>query len=473
MAHCTFQTLGPATLIRDGNVVSLDDPLLTAFLAVLAVAGAAGVPETELQLLLTPDAKRDAARRELSRLVARVRELLGAASIEVRADQRHVLAPKAVSLDVDVLATESDTTCNEFLRDLRVPDAPEFDEWLSAARRRVRPRADAATRSVAVRGNTIRRGAALAGVVAVLSVAAYLVERRSVGFATGDAILVADVANRTGDTLFDQGMLTAASVALQQSGRARLYSRARLPAVYRLMKLPANGTPLDYELAQDVAERDHVRWVLGLSIGRSTDGYRVGARVTDVERHAEIADVSAAASTKGDVIGALDDVLLRVRRTLGESRWALRGRHSPLPLVTTASLEALRSYAEGSAAWSALRFDHAQELWLRAADLDTGFAMAYGSLGDWYYYHHDRAKGEFYYEQAFKRSDRLSEWERLRLLENQATYRGNTDSSLVLSQMIAERFPSVTSWYNYGTDLMRAGRRAEAKASLHRALSFD
>jgi tetratricopeptide (TPR) repeat protein len=43
----------------------------------------------------------------------------------------------------------------------------------------------------------------------------------------------------------------------------------------------------------------------------------------------------------------------------------------------------------------------------------------------------------------------------------------------VLSRTIAERFPSVSSWYGYGTTLMRRGRREEAIAALRRALSFD
>jgi tetratricopeptide (TPR) repeat protein len=473
MATWELRTIGPVALVGTDRAVSLDDPMLIAFLAVLAMAGDHGIASNDLQLLLTPDAKRDVARRKIARLDARTRELLGADALEVRSGERFALAAGALSLDVDVRPAEGESEYADFLRDLRLSDAPEFDAWLAAARRRVRPKIVAAREGTAIRqGNTLRLAAA--GIVVALAIGGYVMSRPSTGFATGDVVLLADVANRTGDTLLDQGILAAASVALQQSGRVRLYSRGRLPAVYRLMKIDDRGTPpppLDYELAQDVAER--VRWVLGLTVARSIDGYHVGARVTDVRRHLEIADVATSAATRGDVIGALDDVLLRVRRKLGESRWDVRGRHEPLPLVTTASLEALRSYAEGASAWSTMRFNQAAELWLRAVDLDTGFAMAYGALGGWHYYHHDRAKGEFYYQEAFKRSERLTEWERLRLLQNQATYRGNLDSALVLSRTTAERFPSVGSWYGYGTSLMQSGRFEEAMAAFRRGLTFD
>lgn len=96
-------------------------------------------------------------------------------------------------------------------------------------------------------------------------------------------MLVADVADETGDTLFDQGILTAAYVALQQSGHLRLYPRTRLPAVYRLMQITNQDTALSYELAQEVAQRDQVRFVLGLRLLRDAAGYRVSARLTDVE----------------------------------------------------------------------------------------------------------------------------------------------------------------------------------------------
>ena len=471
MATWELRTMGSPALASAGRVVPLDDSLFVAFLAVLALAGKDGVAAGEMQLLLTPDAKREAARRELARLAARARDLLGEPSLVITGD-RYALVDGALSLDVDVSATESESAGGGFLSDLHLADAPEFDAWLASARRRVRPRLPTQRDKSHGPAFGVRVAAALI-VLIVVSTGGYFTMRPSAGFSPGDVMLVADVANQTGDTLFDQSMLTAASVALDQSGRVRLYPRARLPIVYQTMNLAAHGTTLDYDLARDVAERDHVRWVLGLSISRSADGYRVGAKVADVQRHVEVADLASSAITKGDVIDALDDVLLQVRRALGESRWDSRGRHAPLPLVTTASLEALRSYSEGSAAWNDKRYDQARELWLRALDLDTGFAMAYGALGNWHYYHHDRTKGEFYYNEALKRSRRLTEWERLRLLDGQVSYRGNKDSSAALSRIIAERFPSARSWYSYGTSLMQLGRHEEAMASFHRALGFD
>ena len=63
-------------------------------------------------------------------------------------------------------------------------------------------------------------------------------------------------------------------------------------------------------------------------------------------------------------------------------------------------------------------YQRARELWERAVDLDTGFAMALGSLGSWHYYTHNRDLGERYYQAAFAHADRLTERELLDLRAN-------------------------------------------------------
>src|SRR5439155_2419795 len=279
--------------------------------------------------------------------------------------------------------------------------------------------------------------------------------------------------NSTGDTLFDRATLAAASVALQQSTHVRVYPRTRLPTIYGLMGIMNRDTTLSFELAQEVAERDHVRCVLGIFLSRTINVYRVVARLADVDQHRVIAELSDSSRSADGVLRALDDVLTRVRQSLGESRRDVAARRVPLPLVTTASLEALRSYADGAAAWERSDYKTAREHWERAVDLDTGFAMALGALGKWNYYTHDREAGERYFAAALSRSNRLTEWEQLTLRINRAFARGNTDSSLVLSRLRAERFPSVYSWYDLGTALMRANRDEEAIEALRRALRFD
>src|SRR5262249_61529348 len=102
------------------------------------------------------------------------------------------------------------------------------------------------------------------------------------------------------------------------------------------MKLDTPVT-LTYELAKEVAERDHVPFVVGLSVLRDGSSYRVVARTTDVTRGRDLAEISASSPIQREVIGALGDRLVTVRRALGETRSELDDRRAPLPTVTTAS----------------------------------------------------------------------------------------------------------------------------------------
>jgi tetratricopeptide (TPR) repeat protein len=309
--------------------------------------------------------------------------------------------------------------------------------------------------------------------IAMATLGTHLARRGSTAKAAiGDQIILADLDNATGDTLFDRSLIYAAATGLQQSARLRVYPRSRLPMMYRLMKLDTPVT-LTYELAKEVAERDHVPYVVGLSVLRDGPAYRVVARTADLSRGRDLAEVSASSPIAREVIGTLGDVLVKVRRTLGESRGEMEDRKAPLPTVTTSSLEALRAYGVGSTAWARNDFRRAQENWLKAVDLDTSFALAYSALGSSFYYMHDRANGEKYYAAAAAHQDRLSEWEQLRLRQSRESFRGHSDSSLMLTELMARTYPSATSWYDYGSELMRAGKSTEAIVALRHALEFD
>ncbi|HJU89237.1 MAG TPA: tetratricopeptide repeat protein [Gemmatimonadaceae bacterium] len=476
MPRFELRTFGEVSLAGPAGPVTLDEPRLVALLVMLVMGGEDGVAEDELLLRLLPDAKPEQARTELARLIAVLRLRLGGESSVVRLGNAYAIAPGVLSADAQLASTPRETAREDFLAGFRLPGSPEFRDWLADARRRVEPHAIAvptASPAPRPRARRARLLGAIAVLVLVVSAAAYLWRPRGIeGFSAGDPVVLADVQNETGDSIFHTGLYSAATIGLQQSGHLRLYPRSRVPEIYRLMQIKNADTALTFELAQEVAERDGVRFVLGLRIDRDGDGYRVSSQLADVVRH-RVLGSSAFAESKGGVISALDRVLLTVRRQLGESRRELATKGQPLPLVTTASLEALRSYGEGADAWDRGDYRVAEEAWRRAIDLDSGFATAYGALGKFHYYHHQREEGARYYREALKRADRLTEHERLRIDEAWAWTRGDLDSAVTVSKVIAERYPSGASWSNYGTRLMQAQRNAEAEAPLRKALTYD
>ena len=470
MRHFELRTFGAISLSGPSGAVSLDEPHLVALLAILATGGSDGVTEDELLLRLFPGATARHARTELGRLLAVLRLRLGGeASVQRTNAGGYALAPGLVTTDFRVLPEPDAAPRADFLPGLALTASPEFGEWLTAVRHRVEP---VVMVSSAVRIGW-RRVLAVVAALAIVIAAATALARRSSGVEgfSGDQIVLADVRNDTGDSLF-AGLTSAATIGLQQSRYVMLYPRSRLPAVYNLMQVQNPDTVLTFELAREVAVREGVRFVLGLQIGREGDTYRITGQLTDVAQN-KVQTSSAVARGHTDVVAALGEVLRNVRRQLGESRAALADGVAPLPYVTTGSLEALRSFAAGADAWDAGDYALARELWERAVDLDTGFATALGRLGGFHYYHHDREQGARYYGAALKRIDRLTEWERLRLLENWAGSRGDADSATRVAELIANRYPSASTWGNYGTRLMQQQRNSEAIPAFGRALTFD
>ncbi len=290
----------------------------------------------------------------------------------------------------------------------------------------------------------------------------------------GIELILSDVVNATGDTVFDRSVQTAALIALRQSTYVHIYPQSRLLAMYALMRIGRPDTALTFDLAQEVAERAGVRWVLGLNLSRRDDLYVVEARLTDVgTKGRAVVRIANTPVPRTAVLAVVDETLREVRRTIGESRRELSARSGRLPFVTTESLEALHSYADGSAAWAQGDYERARELWERAVDLDTGFAMALGALGSWHYYTHNRDLGEHYFQAAFAHENRLTERELLDLRIRRAGHRGNLDSAIALQRRMADEFPATDSWYDLGTDLMRAGRENEAIAAFERTLAID
>jgi tetratricopeptide (TPR) repeat protein len=484
MPQFLLRTLGTVSLVGSPPIgaVALDEPRLVALVVLLAVAGDAGLSDNELLLRITPDATAEHGRTELARLVAVTRLRMGSESAILRTGDGYAFAPGLVAMDVRVHAADMPQECADFLKGFKLPGSRELRDWLAATRWRVEPLGapavgggDVVGTGTSVSRRSRRRLAAVGIVLLVVVVTgSYLaMARPAQGFAVGDRLLVANVMNETGDTVFDAGIASAATVALRQSRRLQLYPRSRLPVVYHLMQIGNPDTALTFELAQEVAQRDRVRFVLGLRIARKGEGYRVSGRLADVGVAGRVMETSADASTRKDVLAALDEVLLSIRRQLGETRSEVVDSARPLPFVTTASLEALRAYGAGSEAWSRGEFALARELWLRAVDIDTGFAMAYGALGAGYYYGHERAEGERYYGEALKRSARLSERERLQIQGALVGYRGNLDSAIALSRMLAVGYPGVATWYEHGTSLLQAHRDSEAMSAFRTGLRYD
>lgn len=465
----TLRTLDSPGLEGPDGPISLADPRAFALLVMLALAGDEGIAEDEALLRLTPSLTPARGRGVLNEIIDTLARL-GESGVR-REGTRIRIAPGLVTLDVHLVHGQTRGAAGpRLLRGFELPDSPEFSQWLQEARLQVAPvsfaRHPFAPRAV---------GVALAVVAAIGVLLWRVVVSRAADaeLPPGALVVLADVENATGDTLFDASLTLAAAVSLQQSARIGLLPRSRITAALARAGILGGDTLLNLQRAREAAVREGVRFVIAPRIAAEGNGYRLSAVLLDAATDRLTKETSALAEGRAGVLPALDQVLREVRMSLGDARRAPDAPMVGLPELTTPSLEALRSYAMGAQAWAESDYELAEELWHRAIDQDTGFAMAMGSLGSVKAYRHDRDSTRYFFARALARSSRLTEWERMHLEDSWAAARGDLDSAVVLSRRIAERFPHATSWYNYGTSLMQDRRCEEAVRAFRRALELD
>ena len=232
-----------------------------------------------------------------------------------------------------------------------------------------------------------------------------------------DSILIADFANNTGDPVFDQALVTALKVQLNQSPFLDIVPDDRIAETLGHMGKPRD-TALTPEVARDVCQRLGVKAMLDGTISRLGSSYVVTLGATDCGTGATIGREQQEAASANQVLGALGSAAKALRTTLGESLPSIQRFDVPIEQATTTSLEALRAYAMGIAERRKGRELESVAFFNQALERDHEFAAAYtmlstvyGSLGEW-------RQSEDYARLAYDRHKRVSERERL-LIEYQ------------------------------------------------------
>jgi serine/threonine protein kinase/tetratricopeptide (TPR) repeat protein len=314
-------------------------------------------------------------------------------------------------------------------------------------------------------------GAAIA-TLAILGGVALLGSWSKVPFSERDWIVIADLENSTGDSVFDQSLNAALTVAVQQSRYVNVLSVARIQQTLERMGRDSISA-LTETLAREVAVRENATVVVVPSISRIDSIYSLAIRVLDPATGDNLASRSVRAMGKGDVLQALDRLAHRLRRDLGESRLAVARRDKPLPKSTTTSLDALKALAQGLR--PDLPLQRSGELWLRAIELDSNFASAHSALGYYYLWAlNDRIKSDEHFDKALSLIDRVTYRERLLIEANVAHWRGNREEAANKFQVYLAEYPDDSQvWFQLGYSLMLLHRGPEALAAFERVLELE
>ncbi len=286
----------------------------------------------------------------------------------------------------------------------------------------------------------------------------------------GAMVVLADVENLTSDSTLGPTLRVAAVVGLQQSSAFSLYPRTRLGSSLARMGRTITDTVLSEGLAREIAVREAGQVVIVLSVAEIGGRFTIGSRLVDPVSGEDLATHQSRAEESAGLLDALDGIVTWTRRRLGD---AAVSRAQPLPLVTTSSLQALRAYADGRAAFRRSDWPAVARMLTRAIELDTGFAMAQALLGEYHVFNNRIPEGLRWLREADRRSGRLTEVEQLNVKSRVARAEGRTGDEISLAQTLATNFPSAMTWQVYGEALRAARRYPEAIAALEKAVALD
>jgi tetratricopeptide (TPR) repeat protein len=201
----------------------------------------------------------------------------------------------------------------------------------------------------------------------------------ALSFQPRDAVLVAALENRTGESVFDGAIEYLLERELGDSTFVDVVSRERSGDVLKLMKRAAD-TRLERQLAREVAVRDgEIRVIVAPRLEKVGASYLLGIEVVDPSTGRRAAAFSADAGNHDEIVSAARSLAIRVRGILGEQipRAAAAGR---LERVTSPSLRAVQLFTRADRLLISENRGAAERLLLEAIQDDPGFASAHMHL---------------------------------------------------------------------------------------------
>ena len=284
--------------------------------------------------------------------------------------------------------------------------------------------------------------ASAATLAAVLAGGAlFLHNRKAHAIKETDTVVLADFANSTGDSVFDDTLRQALAVSLRQSPFLNLLSDQKAIATLRLMTLPPN-TPLTPKIAGEVCQRAGSKAYIAGSVASIGNEYVIGLKAVNCHGGDTLALKQVHADGKEKVLDALSNVAAKLRTELGESLSSVQRFDTPIEQATTSSFDALKAYSLGVKIWNENGEVQSIPAFKQAIELDPDFAMAYGRLGEVYAILDEQTKAVEYLSRAFQLRDRVTEPEKYNISSlYYIVVSGEIEKSMQVSQLWAQSYP--------------------------------
>jgi DNA-binding winged helix-turn-helix (wHTH) protein/tetratricopeptide (TPR) repeat protein len=263
---------------------------------------------------------------------------------------------------------------------------------------------------------------------------------------SGDTILIGDFSNSTDDSVFDDTLKTALTVALRQSPFLNILSDDRIATTLKLMVQPTN-TKLTPQVAREVCERAGSKVYVAGSIARLGNEYVLALKAVNCQTGDTIAEEQLTASRKENVLNAVGEGAARLRSRLGESLSSVQKFNVPLEQATTSSLEALRAFSMGVKAFRETG-SNPVSYFQRAVGLDPNFATGYYALGSSYDSLGEMDRARQYKTRAFQLRGHASEREQLLITGSYyADVTGEVDKAVQACEETIQSYPHDDATY--------------------------
>jgi eukaryotic-like serine/threonine-protein kinase len=314
-----------------------------------------------------------------------------------------------------------------------------------------------------------RRVLATAAALAVLAVGVW---KGLASFHTGltlspsDTVVLADITNHTGDSVFDMALYMALQVAFEQTPYLDVMALAKATSTMKLLNLP-EGTRLTPEVATQVCHRTNSRIAVAASIADAGNHFRVGLKAIDCQSGITVAQIEEDAGSRNDVVKALGSVAVKLRQQLGEPADYIAKFSKPLDEATSRSPEAVQLLADGYLRHLAGDVRGALALYDRAVEIDPSFALAHVARSAAHSNAGDEVGAAEAVTQAFELRSRMTEPGRLHVEEQYYVYvTGEQEKSCAVLEQWVRTFPhSFIGHNNLGQCLQLLGQVDQALAA--------
>ncbi len=227
------------------------------------------------------------------------------------------------------------------------------------------------------------------------------------------SVLIADFANTTGDSIFDDGALEMSlGIGLEGAPNVSLFARPRARQLAEQLD-PGAGGALGAELAQLVSRSEGLNVIVDGAIESTEGGLAIRARAIDAVTGDVLVESARDIDGKAGVLQAADAIAAELRVRLSglppESAAALAAE-----TFTTSSLEAMNAYARAQELGAAGESDEAIAQYRHAVEQDPEFGRAYAGLATVYYNLGNVDEATRYYELAMQNIGRMTDREKYR-----------------------------------------------------------